>query len=433
MKILEVGRYKKEFAHNVLPFVLEQGESLRAAGCEVDYFPVRGNYFTAVRALKAKMRDFHPDIVHAHYGLSGVTAALAVLSLRLSLSSNAPALVITFHNGEWHNWHVNLLSSLFARLADHLIYVAPHIREKMYIKHPHYTILPCGVNMEESTPTDYRAARAQLGFNPDTYYILFGGAFSNTRKNVALLREAVELLENKNRENTPKIEKIGIGASAEPEKNISSSEADASIASVNLNACDSPREQALGCSHLPSDSTLTGSTYNAEIQNCFVPSEHKIADSPLSLHKIIEHPEGRICYPELNIEIIEMKGMDRKTLALYMSACDLFALPTKNEGSPQALKEAMVCNCPIVATDCADIAHLLGDLEGHYLLTNKGKSKAEWVGDDNSIEELRVKIEEAMQLPRGFRTKGRERIIELGYTNELVAEKLVEIYGRCKR
>lgn len=422
MKILEVSRYKNNFADHQLPFVTEQGQSLQAAGCQVEYFLVRGNYIKAVGALKAKIREFKPDIVHAHYGLSGITAALA------KLFSSSFSLVITFHNGEWHNWWVNMLSSFFALRAKHLIYVAPHIREKMFIKHPHYTILPCGVNMEESKPTDYQQARTQLGFDPDTYYILFGGAFSNTRKNVALLREAVELLENKNRENTPKIEKIGIGASAEPEKNISSSEADASIASVNLNACDSPREQALGCSYLPSDSTLTGSTYNAEIQNCSVPSEHKIADSPLSLHKIIEHPEGRICYPELNIEIIEMKGMDRKTVALYMSACDLFALPTKNEGSPQALKEAMVCNCPIVATDCADIAHLLGDLEGHYLLTNKGKSKAEWVGDDNSIEELRVKIEEAMQLPRGFRTKGRERIIELGYTNELVAEKLVEIY-----
>lgn len=363
MKILEVGRYKKEFAHNLLPFVLEQGESLRAAGCEVDYFPVRGNYFTAVRALKAKIRDFHPDIVHAHYGLSGVTAALAVLSLRLSLSSNAPALVITFHNGEWHNWHVNLLSSLFARLADHLIYVAPHIREKMYIKHPHYTILPCGVNMEESTPTDYRAARAQLGFNPDTYYILFGGAFSNTRKNVALLREAVQSIEY----------------------------------------------------------------------------SHIRDKKDNSLNSLIL--EG-------NVLIIEMRGMDRKTVALYMSACDLFALPTKNEGSPQALKEAMACNCPIVATDCADIAHLLGidldlhtgtdplcknSMKGHYLLSNKGKSKAEWVGDDNSIEELRSKIEEAMQLPRGFRTKGRERIIELGYTNELVAEKLLEIYKGVRK
>lgn len=340
MKILEVSRYKNNFADHQLPFVTEQGQSLQAAGCQVEYFLVRGNYVKAVGALKAKIREFKPDIVHAHYGLSGVTAALA------KLFSSSFSLVITFHNGEWHNWWVNMLSSFFALRAKHLIYVVPHIREKMFIKHPHYTILPCGVNMEESKPTDYQQARTQLGFDPDTYYILFGGAFSNTRKNVALLREAVELLENKNRENTPKI----------------------------------------------------------------------------------EHPEGRICYPELNIEIIEMKGMDRKTVALYMSACDLFALPTKNEGSPQALKEAMVCNCPIVATDCADIAHLLGDLEGHYLLTNKGKSKAEWVGDDNSIEELRVKIEEAMQLPRGFRTKGRERIIELGYTNELVAEKLVEIY-----
>ena len=195
MKILEVSRYKNNFADHQLPFVTEQGQSLQAAGCQVEYFLVRGNYVKAVGALKAKIREFKPDIVHAHYGLSGVTAALA------KLFSSSFSLVITFHNGEWHNWWVNMLSSFFALRAKHLIYVAPHIREKMFIKHPHYTILPCGVNMEESTPTDYRAARAQLGFNPDTYYILFGGAFSNTRKNVALLREAVELLENKNREN----------------------------------------------------------------------------------------------------------------------------------------------------------------------------------------------------------------------------------------
>lgn len=337
MKILEVSRYKYNFADHQLPFVTEQGESLRTVGLEVDYFLVKGNYITAVHALKAKIREFQPDIVHAHYGLSGVTASLAMLSLRLLLSSSAPALVTTFHNGEWHNWHVNLLSSLFARVADHLVYVAPHIREKMYFKHPHYTILPCGVNMDESTPTDYQTARAQLGFAPDTYYILFGGAFSNTRKNVALLREAVDKL------------------------------------------------------------------HQSQIKN-----------------------------HQSKIEILEMKGMDRKTVALYMSACDLFALPTKNEGSPQALKEAMACNCPIIATDCADIAHLLGDLQGHYLLSNKQSDKSEWVGDDSSVEELRVKIEEAMQLPRGFCTHGRERIEELGYRNEDIAEKLVEIYKSVK-
>ena len=349
MRVLEVSRYKNNFADHQLPFVTEQGQSLQAAGCLVDYFLVKGNYLTAVRALKAKIREFQPDIVHAHYGLSGITAALAKL---FSFSSSF-SFVITFHNGEWHNWWVNLLSSLFALRADHLIYVAPHIREKMYFKHPHYTILPCGVNMEESKPTDYQQARTQLGFNPDTYYILFGGAFSNTRKNVAILREAVQSIE----------------------------------------------------------------------------------------HSHIRDKKDNSLILEGNVQIIEMRGMDRKTVALYMSACDLFALPTKNEGSPQALKEAMACNCPIVATDCADIAHLLGadlhtgtdplcknGMKAHYLLSNKGKSKAEWVGDSTSVEELRMRIEEAMQLPRGFRTKGRERIEELGFRNEDIAEKLVEIY-----
>lgn len=114
-----------------------------------------------------------------------------------------------------------------------------------------------------------------------------------------------------------------------------------------------------------------------------------------------------------DIEVIEMKGFSREECVLRMSACDLFALPTKHEGSPQALKEAMACNCPIIATDVADIKHLLGDLEGHYICTFDPKDVAE-------------KVEKALSF--NSRTKGRERIIELGLTNDLVAKKLMEIY-----
>ena len=35
MKILEVSRYKNNFTDHQLPFVTEQGEALRNAGCEV--------------------------------------------------------------------------------------------------------------------------------------------------------------------------------------------------------------------------------------------------------------------------------------------------------------------------------------------------------------------------------------------------------------
>ena len=169
-----------------MPFVTEQGEAIRALGNEVDYFLVRGNYITAVCALKTKIRNFHPDIVHAHYGLSAITA---------ELQSMVPV-VTTFHNGETLNWHVNLMSTLMSLRAKHVIYVAQHIRDLSYFKAKHYSIIPCGVPMEQMVITPKDEARKQLGWTPDKKYILFGGAFSNERKNYALLRNAVERLKN---------------------------------------------------------------------------------------------------------------------------------------------------------------------------------------------------------------------------------------------
>lgn len=316
MRILEVSRYKDNFVDHQLPFVTEQGESLRAAGCEVDYFLVKGSYIGAVRALKAKIREFKPDIVHAHYGLSAITA---------ELQSLAPV-VTTFHNGETHRWYVNLMSSLMSLRAKHVIYVAPHVRELSYFKAKNYSIIPCGVSLEDCFLMDKVEARKQLGWCPVKKYIMFGGAFDNLRKNYPLLKEAVSIIDNQNSK----------------------------------------------------------------------------------------------------IEVIEMRGLSRKDCVLRMNACDVFALPTKNEGSPQALKEAMACNCPIVATDVADIKHLLGDLPGHYILPNKRGNGAYWVGDEHSAEEFAELLKQALAFEG--RTKGRERIVELGYTNELVAKKIIKIY-----
>ncbi len=315
MRILEVSRYKNNFADHQLPFVTEQGEALRNVGCEVEYFLVRGNYVKEVGALKAKIREFKPDIVHAHFGLSAITA---------ELQSLVPV-VTTFHNGETHRWWVNLLSSFFSLRAKHVIYVAQHIYDKVYFKAKNYSIIPCGVSLEDCFFMDKAEARQQLGWSDDKKYIMFGGAFDNLRKNYPLLRDAVE--------------RIG----------------------------------------------------------------------------------G-------DIESIEMRGLSREQCVLRMNACDVFALPTKNEGSPQALKEAMACNCPIVATDVADIKHLLGDLPGHYLLPNKKGTPSDWVGDETSVEEMAGLLKQALAFEG--RTEGRNRIVELGYTNELVAKRIIEIYNR---
>ena len=326
MKILEVSRYKSNFEDHQLPFVTEQGESLRALGCDVEYFLVRGNYLCAVKALKQKIREYKPDIVHAHFGLSAITA---------ELQSLVPV-VTTFHNGETLNWHVNLLTSLFSLRAKHVVYVAQHIYDLVYFKAKKYSIIPCGVNMDDGHIIDQTVARKQLGYEDGVKYILFGGGFDNLRKNYTILRDAVERIE----------------------------------------------------------------------QVPWVPVEG-----------------GERCG---NIVCLEMKGLSRAECVLRMNACDLFALPSHSEGSPQALKEAMVCNCPIVATDIADVGHLLGDLPGHYILRNPRSTLERWDADANSLDDMVALLKEALTFNQ--RTNGRQRILEMGLSNEQVAERLMAIY-----
>lgn len=387
MRILEVSRYKKEYADHILPFVKEQGESLRKASCEVEYFLVKGNYIKAVGALKAKIREFKPDVVHAHYGLSAITAEL----------QNLVPVVTTFHNGETLNWHVNLLSSLFSLRAKHVIYVAQHVRDLSYFKAKNYSIIPCGVPMEECVVKDKAETRKQLKWDAKKKYILFGGAFDNLRKNYALLRDAVELLEKEN--NTENSEENIKENSSKPKMNNPQSLDNDS----QLTSPYSAQEQALGQTNDPS---IVANT---------LPDYSEKNDSILESQKNTK-----------NIEIVEMKGLSRAECVLHMNACDLFALPSHSEGSPQALKEAMACNCPCLATDIADVKYLFGDEPGHWILRNPRKTHERWDGDEKSLDEMVALLKEALAFEG--RTNGRERILKLGLSNEQVAQKIIDIY-----
>ena len=318
MRILEVSRYRNNFADHQLPFVTEQGESLRALGHEVDYFLVQGNYLLAVGALKKKIRELKPDIVHAHYGLSAITA---------ELQSLAPV-VATFHDGETHKWHINLMCSLMSMRAKYVIYVAPHIRGLVYFKPRNYSIIPCGVPMDQCVVMDKAEARKQLGWDPNKKYIVFGGAFHDLRKNYPFLKEAVD--------------------------------------------------------------------------------------------KILSEDHS------LDIEIVEMRGLSRAECVLRMNACDVFALPSHREGSPQALKEAMAVNCPCIATDIADVRVLFGDEPGHWILRNPKDRLWKWEADEKSMDEMVGLLKEALTFEG--RTNGRKRLYALGYANEQIAERIVRVY-----
>ena len=116
----------------------------------------------------------------------------------------------------------------------------------------------------------------------------------------------------------------------------------------------------------------------------------------------------------VKVELIELKGYNRDQVNALMYNCDALLLTSKTEGSPQVIKEAMACGCPIVSVDVGDVSERIEGLDGCYLVRTREPKD----------------IAEALLLAITFegRTNGRERIIEMGLSNEQVAEQLLRIY-----
>jgi len=124
---------------------------------------------------------------------------------------------------------------------------------------------------------------------------------------------------------------------------------------------------------------------------------------------------------EVDIELQIISGKSFEELPYYYCAADLLILTSLSEGSPNVIKEAMACNCPIVSTDVGDVKEIIGNTDGCYICTSDPKDVAE-------------KIELALEFARTKgRTNGRQRIIELGLDSETIARRIVEVYKSVKK
>ena len=299
MKILIVASYNK---NRYAPFIVEQANALIEKGCEVEYFGIVGKgikgYIKAYKSFVKKIKEFKPDIVHAHYGLSGLFA---------NLQRSIPV-VTTFHGSDINLPKVLKLSKVAMRLSAFNVFVS---QRNVDIAKPKskFLLLPCGVNLPEYREEDVIAIKKQLNWQETKKYILFAGAFDNRVKNSPLAIESVKLLNN--------------------------------------------------------------------------------------------------------TELIELKGYTREQVTALFYAVDAFLMTSFTEGSPQVVKEAMACGCPIVSVDVGDVAERIGGLEGCYIA-------------ERNPQDIADKLNKALTL--NSRTKGREHIIELGLTNDLIAKILISIY-----
>jgi teichuronic acid biosynthesis glycosyltransferase TuaC len=166
-------------------FVRQQAEHLRKAGHQVDVLHIQSNrsrlkYLTAAAEVSARTRNISYDVVHAHYGLSGLPA----------LFRHKTPLVITLHGSDALCGLVQpVISKMVCSFADAVVVVSKGIAARISGE-----VIPCGIDLEVFKPRDRTEGRIRLGLPVRGKLVLFPFDPSRKVKRYVLAQAAVNML-----------------------------------------------------------------------------------------------------------------------------------------------------------------------------------------------------------------------------------------------
>lgn len=297
----------------ISPIVRSQGESLKRNGIDLDYFTILGKgkkgYLKNIVLLRNHLKQNRFDIIHAHYALCGWIALLSFCRIPLIVSYMGCDVYGDINqNGKRIGYANILLSQLLQPFVDKIIVKSKNLYAYIYLKNKAY-IIPNGVNFQNFRPLEQKDVQKKLKIK-NNKTVLFLGNPVDPRKNISLLKKALETLK------------------------------DGAVTFLNP-------------------------------------------------------------YP-----------IDPDQVPYYLNAADVLVLTSKLEGSPNLIKEAMACNCPIVSTDVGDVKEIVGKLDGCYICSYDP-------GD------VAAKIKKTLDF--GKRTIGREKIRHLD--EKIIAQKIIEVYN----
>jgi glycosyltransferase involved in cell wall biosynthesis len=98
----------------------------------------------------------------------------------------------------------------------------------------------------------------------------------------------------------------------------------------------------------------------------------------------------------------------------YMNAADVLLITSLWEGSVNAVKEALACNLKVVSTDVGDVSVNITGLSGCYITSF-------------DADDIAGKLNEALE--NKTRTRGAERILEMGLDSAAINERLAALYA----
>lgn len=119
-----------------------------------------------------------------------------------------------------------------------------------------------------------------------------------------------------------------------------------------------------------------------------------------------------------DVELVSPYPIPHQHVPNYLNSSNVLVFPSLHEGSPNVIKEAMACNCPIVSTDVGDVRWVFGETKGCYIST---------FDVNDFAEKVRLALEFA---ERNGRTNGKQRIVELGLDSETIAKRIIDIYRK---
>jgi teichuronic acid biosynthesis glycosyltransferase TuaC len=166
-------------------FVLHQVEQLRTLGHDVDVldFPSYRSKFEYLKAAYQVFRRTRRErfsVVHAHYGLTGIT----------TMFRNSTPLVVTVHGSDALIGSVEpFITKVVCKMADATIVVSSNIARRIT-----GTTIPCGVDLSVFEQKPKEQARKRLDLRAERKYVLFPFDPERTVKRFDLASAAVRQL-----------------------------------------------------------------------------------------------------------------------------------------------------------------------------------------------------------------------------------------------
>jgi len=123
--------------------------------------------------------------------------------------------------------------------------------------------------------------------------------------------------------------------------------------------------------------------------------------------------EARSEIPDLRLEVAH--GVAPDLIPVFMNAADCLVHLSSQEGSPNVVKEALMCNLPVVATEAGDIAELLEGVEPSFLVAPTAAPAAQ-------------ALVECLAAPR--RSNG--RACSHRFASDRIAEQILAVYESAR-